>query len=85
VVIGVLTALVGATALAVWALGRAVTVSTRGRRMLAAKLREYRHLAPSESPDLAAYGPGGAELAVALFGSPALAALNPQLARLRLS
>jgi uncharacterized protein (TIGR04222 family) len=75
------TALLLVTATAVLQIALTPRRSRRGNRALAALRDRYRALAPEREPDWRSHGPAGAALGIGLFGTGALAASAPGLAR----
>jgi uncharacterized protein (TIGR04222 family) len=75
------TVLLLVTATAVVQLALAPRRTRRGGRALAALRAEHRALAPEREPDWTTHGPAGAALGIGLFGTGALTASAPGLAR----
>lgn len=75
------TALLLVAAVAVWQLTLSPRRTRRGNRALAALRDRHRALAPEREPDWQSHGPAGAALGIGLFGTGALAASAPGLAR----
>ncbi|GAA5112404.1 TIGR04222 domain-containing membrane protein [Pseudonocardia adelaidensis] len=75
------TALLIVTAVAVVQLTLSPRRTRRGNRALAALRDRHRALAPDGEPDWQSRGPAGAALGIGLFGTGALAASAPGLAR----
>jgi uncharacterized protein (TIGR04222 family) len=75
------TALLLVTATAVMQIALIPRRTRRGNRALAALRDRHRALAPEREPDWQSHGPVGAALGVGLFGTGALAASAPGLAR----